>query len=538
MSSLLLVVTWLAPLAVLPLALGRGGRWWTPLAVLPALGAVLFTPVGTEVEVPWLLLGVQLGLDATARVFLVFTAILWLSAALYASLQKTIDPHAVRFRVFFLLAMSGNLLLILAADMVTFYLGFALMGLAAYGLIRHRPGQCARRAARVYLAWTLVGELALFSAVVLLASGGDSLGFSDLGQRELPAAAVTLLLLGFGIKLAMPGLHVWLPLAYRAAPPAAAAVLSGPMISAGLLGWLRFLPPGAPGLAGWSDLLWVLGITGVALGVLVGSVQRDPRAVLGYSSIAKTGLIGAAYGAALAHPAAAPGILAALLAFAMHHLLVKGALFLGVGEWERAGGRSWVIAGLVVLSLALAGAPLSGGAAAKTALGDALAGAGLDCGLLFLLSGTGTVLLMTRFLWLVRGVEAGGPAQGFSAAALAWVVLALSATWLPVALVGVPLSTAGLAPLALGLPVAFLVALARRRRFGPHFAIPPGDLLHLLPIGRLYRVLRTRRRRTAGLKFAPYTRAAAVDVQVMSFATAGLLWLSVFLFVLGALLWR
>ncbi len=54
-------------------------------------------------------------------------------------------PMRSRFRIFFLLAMSGNFALILGQDLVSFYLGFALMGLAAYGLVVHdgndgRPG--------------------------------------------------------------------------------------------------------------------------------------------------------------------------------------------------------------------------------------------------------------------------------------------------------------------------------------------------------------------------------------------------------------
>lgn len=537
MSGVLLVFAWLAPLATLPLALGPAGRWWTPAAALPALAATLLVPVGSLLDVPWLLLGVQLGLDETARIFLIFTALLWLAAGVHAGLQRHSDPHVARFRVFFLLAMAGNLLLILAADMMTFYLGFALMGLSAFGLIRHRRGQRARRAARVYLAWTLVGEVALFSALVLLASGSDSLRFADLAQRELPAAAVALLLFGFGIKLALPGLHVWLPLAYSAAPPVAAAVLSGPMINAGLLGWVRFLPPGAPGMSAWGALLLALGALGAALGVLAGVLQRNPRAVLGYSSIAKMGMITAVFGSALARPEAAPTIVAALLLFAMHHLLVKGALFLGMAEWERVGSRPWVMAGLIVLALALAGAPLTGGAAAKSAMGDALAIAGVDLGLLFLLSGIGTVLLMARFLWLVA--RAGSrESSGITGAALTWLILALAATWLPLLLAELPLSTAGLVPLAMGLAVAALAWAVSRGRSGPRSGIPPGDILHLIPIQRLHRLLRSRRSRSVGPAFAPDWRPAAADRGALSFATAGLLWLSVFVLLLATLLWR
>ena len=131
MSGVLLLVAWLAPLAALLPALGKGGRWWAFLAALPALAAALLVPVGTVLEVPWLLLGMQLGLDATGRLVLLFSSILWLFAALYAALTHTHDPRARRFDIFFLLAMAGNLLLILAADMVSFYFGFALFIIAS-----------------------------------------------------------------------------------------------------------------------------------------------------------------------------------------------------------------------------------------------------------------------------------------------------------------------------------------------------------------------------------------------------------------------
>jgi len=54
--------------------------------------------------------------------------------------------------------------------------------------------------------------------------------------------ALLLLLAGFGIKAGALSLHFWLPLAHPAAPVPASAVLSGAMLKAGLLGWIRFLP--------------------------------------------------------------------------------------------------------------------------------------------------------------------------------------------------------------------------------------------------------------------------------------------------------
>ncbi|MGD2074997.1 MAG: proton-conducting transporter membrane subunit [Gammaproteobacteria bacterium] len=535
MSHALLLTAWIAPLAALLPALHVNGRWWMTLAALPALALALLAPAGTALELPWLLLGVHLGLDATGRLFLLFSSLLWLSAGLYAALTLARQADARRFRVFFLLAMAGNLLLILAADALTFYLGFALMGISAYGLVVQRRSQHARRAGRIYLGWTLVGEVALFSALVLLAAGDDSLRFADLAGRELPAPVVPLLLLGFGIKLALPGLHVWLPLTYAAAPAVAAAVLSGPMIKAGLLGWLRFLPPDAPGLAVWGGILLAVGLVGIILGIAAGLAQRDPRAVLGYSSIAKTGLITAVFGSALLRPEAAPAVAAALVLFAMHHLLVKGALFLGMGEWERAGSRPWVLAVLGLLALALAGAPLTGGAAVKSALGATLGDGGVNPGLIFALSGVGTVLLMTRFLWLLTRTPARAGAAVDRAAA-SWLILALPASWLPQVFTGLPPSLAGLTPLAAGLVLAGPAWVLSRGRRRPRALIPPGDILQLLPRRVPQRLWRRECKGAGERRLWPRRRSRAGQGATPSLAVGGSLWLAVLVGLLAVLL--
>ena len=69
----------------------------------------------------------------------------------------------------------------------------------------------------------------MFCAVLLIAANAGGLDFAMLQVMPPSSIAVALVVLSFGIKLALPGLHVWLPLTYCAAPAAGAAVLSGPM---------------------------------------------------------------------------------------------------------------------------------------------------------------------------------------------------------------------------------------------------------------------------------------------------------------------
>ena len=464
MNSFLLLMVWLLPLLLALLAGKRYASRVTVLAPVPALVAAVFVPVGSSVSLPWLLLGVELGLDDTGRVFLLFSSLLWLLASLYAAGSLASDHKATRFRIFFLLAMAGNLGLIVARDAVSFYLGFTLMGLAVYGLIAHPASQHARRAARRYLVWTIAGEMLLFVAVVMLAAQHSGVVSFSVLQSSPPGGFVMLLLLiGFGIKLALPGLHLWLPQAYAVTPTPAVAVLSGAMIKAGLLGWLRFLPPGDAAFVNWGQALLAAGITGICFGAIAGLLQRTPRLLLGYSSISKMGVLTTGMGAALAWPEAAPAIIAAVVIYAAHHALVKGALFLGLGLVERNGLRPWVQAGLVFLALSLAGAPLTSGALAKSVLTASLPQDAQYLLLLLAVSAFVTTLLMARFLFLVwkqRGSETSPlPAES----RIAWLILLAIIAVVPFTIAEAGQLMANVVPVFLGVLLSALVLLAAGR---------------------------------------------------------------------------
>jgi formate hydrogenlyase subunit 3/multisubunit Na+/H+ antiporter MnhD subunit len=495
-----LLLIWCWPLLLATLAGVRHTAWTTVLAPLPALIVALAMPVGTGLSLPWLLLGTELGLDETGRVFLLFSSLLWLAASLYGVRDTATGHQGIRYRVLFLLAMAGNLGLIVAQDLLSFYLGFTLMGLAAYGLIAQPATRRARRAARRYLVWTIAGELALFVAVVMLAmQHGGAMLFSALSSKPPSEIAVVLLLAGFGIKLALPGLHFWLPQAYAVTPAAAVAVLSGAMIKAGLLGWLRFLPPGAGELAGWGQTLIIIGLVGTFFGVILGLLQQRPRLLLGYSSISKTGVLTLGVGAMLAWPEAAPALVSALTLYAAHHAMVKGGLFLGLGLVERGGLRPWLLAGLAFLAMALAGAPLTSGALAKSVLTANLpAEAGYLVSLLAL-SAFGTTLLMARFLWLVWRARTRADASNPVEAILAWVLLPGLVATVPFIIAETGQLSANLVPVSLAIILAAL-ALAAAKNHTLSDAIRSMRHAAALPVLHTRRVIRhlSRQWQTAG----------------------------------------
>jgi formate hydrogenlyase subunit 3/multisubunit Na+/H+ antiporter MnhD subunit len=403
------VATPLVASLVAVLAKGRGACWW-PLAAAPALAVAVRGPAST-VDISWLLLGSSWALDERGALFLLFTSVVWFFATWFAA--GYITTRRPSFYLALLLAMTGNFGLILAADMPTFYLCFALMSFASYGLVVHRRDRDSFRAGKVYLVLVVTGEVLIFSGMVGLAHTAGATAFDQLGSAWTAAPLgpwiIGALVLGFGIKAGALPLHVWLPLAHPAAPAPASAALSGAMIKAGLLGWLRFLPVGETAMPVWGDAFVLAGLAAALYAVPFGFFQVQPKTVLAYSSISKMGLMTACVGVAMRDPDQAALALGALGFFALDHALTKGALFLGTaihpGQMNRRGARDWVYLGHLLPALSLAGFAGSGGMVAKTGLKKPLSAYG---GLLpedwlaplLLCASWGAVLLVVRFLWV------------------------------------------------------------------------------------------------------------------------------------------
>src|SRR5262249_17765229 len=154
------------------------------------------------------------------------------------------------FSEWWLLTLAGNLGVFIAADLVSFYLTYSVVSLAAYGLIAHDGIPGSRRAGSIYVALAVLGEAFLLMAFVFMAEvvPDGSLLIRD-AVIALPTspwrnASLVLLILGFGLKIGLAPGHVWMPLAYTAAPIPAAAVLSGAAVKSGVIGLIRFLPLG------------------------------------------------------------------------------------------------------------------------------------------------------------------------------------------------------------------------------------------------------------------------------------------------------
>jgi formate hydrogenlyase subunit 3/multisubunit Na+/H+ antiporter MnhD subunit len=443
----LLVAALAVPLVVLVLFLVPGLRGLpraiTPLAAAPALAAAALAigaPFGAELPA----LRVSLWLDRPGGLLLAAAALVWLIVSLVALTEGQGRPNADRFAISWLLTMAGSLGVFIAADLLTFYLVYALVSVPAYYLVAHNEGPASRRAGGVYMAFALLGEAVLLIAFVMLAAGepNGSVQIRD-DVVALPAspwrdAALALIIIGFGMKIALVPLHGWMPLTYTAAPIRAAAVLSGAGVKAGVIGLIRFLPLGAA-FPGWGEALVWLGFISAFYGVAIGATQRDPKTMLAYSSISQMGVIAAALGMALA--SAGQGAATNVAAYAANHVLVKAALFLTVGAVASLDGRARRLALIVaaLLGLSLAGLPLTGGSLAKLAVkeqfGDGAAGVASQ------LSAAATTALMLVFVMRLARLPAAEREGAWRGRLWSWAALAVAALlvpWLMFAAIGSP----------------------------------------------------------------------------------------------------
>ena len=444
----LLVAALTAPLIVLALFLMAGlrglARAITPLAAAPALGAAALAIAGAPFGAELPALRVSLSLDQPGGLLLAAAALVWLIVSLFALREGQGRPNADRFAVSWLLTMAGSLGVFIAADLLTFYLVYALVSVPAYYLVAHDEEPSSLRAGGVYMAFALLGEAVLLIAFVMLAAGepNGSVQIRDV-VAALPAspwreAALALIILGFGMKIALVPLHGWMPLTYTAAPIPAAAVLSGAGVKAGVIGLIRFLPLGAA-FPGWGEALIWLGFISAFHGVAIGVTQRDPKTMLAYSSISQMGVIAAAFGMALASADQAAATNVAF--YAANHVLVKAALFLTVGAVATLDGRARTPALIVaaLLGLSLAGLPLTGGALAKLSIKDQF-GDGA-AGMASQLSAAATTALMLVFVMRLARLPAADRVGAPSGRLWSWAALAVAALlipWLMFAAVGSP----------------------------------------------------------------------------------------------------
>ncbi len=311
-----------------------------------------------------------------------------------------------------LFGVSGMMLMVSAAELLTFFVGLEIMSLAVYVLVGFRRSD--RRSQEAALKYFLSGAFAsaffLFGAAMIFGATGttDYAGISavatklvsgNVGQMQtLLLVGAMLCVIGFAFKVAAVPFHMWAPDAYQGAPTMVTGFMAATVKAAAFVSFLRFvllaIGDGSTRHVAWMvDLLAILAIVTMTLGNLSAVLQRNVKRMLAYSSIAHAGyLLVGMVGALEKGDVAVQGLVFYLFVYGLSTLGAFGVLialerknarhdemlinrFAGVGFAHPALGVAFA-----VFMFALSGIPPTAGFAGKVLL----FGPALDAGHIWL----------------------------------------------------------------------------------------------------------------------------------------------------------
>ena len=301
----------------------------------------------------------HLHLDALAAFFLILLSATSLGISLFnIDYFKNLSRRESRLLCLqYHLFLCSMVWVLLAADAYSFMLAWELMSLSSYFLIvgfklnpklDPKSDQQTRSAGFLYLLISHVGALAILSSFALLLQHQSQMSFAAISYVALSPTTANLVfilaLIGFGAKVGLLPLHVWLPEAHPAAPSPISALMSGVMLTTGIYGLIRvifyFLHPTTPW---WGITMISIGLISALFGAILAAMQTDMKRLLAYSSLENMGLIVAGLGLSVLFNSYALAIaalaLAASLLHCINHALFKSLLFLGTGNVLHATGE-------------------------------------------------------------------------------------------------------------------------------------------------------------------------------------------------------
>jgi NADH-quinone oxidoreductase subunit N len=203
-----------------------------------------------------------------------------------------------------LFATAGMMILAMASDLVTVFLGIETMSLAAFvmtGAFRR-----AKRASEAAMKYFLTGA---FAAAVLIY--GIAMIYGAVGSTNLSAirAAVDvhtqplflfgeiLILVAMAFKVAAVPFHMWAPDAYEGAPTPVTGYMAAGVKAAAMAAIVRVFLSGFGGEVlpfgklGWATMIAILAVITMTVGNVAALRQDSIKRMLAYSSISHAGYL-------------------------------------------------------------------------------------------------------------------------------------------------------------------------------------------------------------------------------------------------------
>jgi len=414
LSSLPLPVFVAAPLIaafILPLFGKKGKNIATVFANLVTLGLLVFAIASLgnyrvylvgEWPIP---LGINLVLDGFSALMLVTISVVSAAAMMFSAKYMEQYTAKSKFLCLFMLMVAGMNGVVLSGDIFNLFVFLEIASIASYALVAFGCEHEELEAAFKYMVLGSIASSFVLFGIGLVYGNTGTLNMAYISQHVSQnsqnglgiglAFAMSLFIVGFGLKAALVPFHAWLPDAHPSAPAPISAMLSGVLIKAlgvYVLSRLVFNIFGFPPQVMW--ILITLGVLSMIIGALLAIGQMDLKRLMAYSSISQIGycVLGLGLGGILLAKGETKWATMALLGGVFHmanHAVYKSLLFLASGSIEMATGTSDLnkLGGLAgkmpvtssvatVASAAIAGVPPFSGFWSKLLLVIATVGAG------------------------------------------------------------------------------------------------------------------------------------------------------------------
>lgn len=286
--------------------------------------------------------------------------------------------HFGRQCFFFCMFLAGMVAVLLAADAIFFLMAWECMSMAPFFLLAPEDKNAKQRyASWIYLIVAHLGALPLLLLFAMMIQEAGGASFMHLYAFEAWQSAgflFVLALLGFGMKMGLAPLHVWMPEAHSLAPVDVTILLSGTMVNIGLYGIMRILGMLGTPSPWWGYTLMILGIASGVMGIVFALAQSDMKRSLAFSSSDNMGIVALALGSGIlaalnGSSAATVLLLGGGLLHVWNHSMFKGLLFLSASAAAHATGTTTINSlGGLQKRMPIAGGCMALGAAAISGL--------------------------------------------------------------------------------------------------------------------------------------------------------------------------
>lgn len=297
----IVLVVWASGLLLVDLFIPKEKKGWTALlaalGLLVALGAVL---AGMGRTVP------TFGGMVITDQFSSFLNVLLLASGLagVALAYDYLKRHRLErgeYYVLLLFAITGMMLMGMAADLIVVFLALELLSIPLYILagIAVPQSNSEEAALKYFLLGAFASGFVVYGTALVYGATGTtafqgivdavSAGSVDLTLLLVGAA---LILAGLGFKVALAPFHMWTPDVYHGAPTPVTAFMAVGAKVAGFAALMRVFILAFPTLSqDLTPVLWALAAFTMILGNVVAVAQKNIKRLLAYSSIAHAGYI-------------------------------------------------------------------------------------------------------------------------------------------------------------------------------------------------------------------------------------------------------